>query len=155
MLTGTNASPEPALVDGLPGAFGMVKPEKAPDSSDVNEHLILPAFVLARADCLVSGVVVDPGGKPVAGTSVLLTSRNQKQQLAKTDNNGRFVFAGVCQGPAYLYTPSAPLQQTPVEVSDAGATNSTVKLTEPTTPRRTPGVTGAASGTVSRVKALF
>jgi len=60
--------------------------------------MTLPDIVLQRADRLVSGVVVDVNGQPVAGATVW----EDDKQLAETDASGKFEIKDLARGPVRL-----------------------------------------------------
>jgi formylglycine-generating enzyme required for sulfatase activity/protocatechuate 3,4-dioxygenase beta subunit len=58
----------------------------------------LGPIVLARGEFSVSGVVVDPNGKPVANAWVFCTGKNQVGINSHTDAKGRFNADGIFEG---------------------------------------------------------
>jgi hypothetical protein len=58
---------------------------------------------LKPANLQIAGQVVDADDKPVAGVRVNLQGEDQPTSFTRTDREGRFRFAQVCEGPAYLH----------------------------------------------------
>jgi hypothetical protein len=97
-----------------------------------------PTIVLHAADRNLTGKVLGPDGKPVAGASVYMNGPGQTAHNATTDEDGRFAFDGVCEGIVNLsagkqIVPGArafefiPLQGN--VQSKGGETNVEIKLT--------------------------
>jgi len=60
-------------------------------------------FQLTRADLSITGIVVDPNDKPVAGASVYGYGEGQPDpHVMQTDAEGKFAIKGVCPGPIRL-----------------------------------------------------
>ncbi len=55
-------------------------------------------LVLQPADQSLSGVVVDPNGKPAAGIPIFMHGNNQPIRNTTTDENGRFIIKRICKG---------------------------------------------------------
>ena len=58
---------------------------------------------LALANLKIAGQVLDADDQPVAGCNVHLNGDGQPNAQARTDHDGRFVFAHVCEGSAQLF----------------------------------------------------
>jgi len=63
----------------------------------------LDAVELAPANLKIAGQVLDADDKPVAGCNVQLNGDGQPSAHARTDHDGRFVFAHVCEGSARIF----------------------------------------------------
>jgi hypothetical protein len=60
-------------------------------------------FKLTRADLSITGIVVDPNDKPVAGANIYGYGDGQPDSLViQTDAEGKFTIKGVCPGPIRL-----------------------------------------------------
>ena len=59
-------------------------------------------IILKRPILSVSGIVVHPGGKPVADIPVHLWGQGQPKLESKTDAAGKFLFEKVCCGPVEI-----------------------------------------------------
>jgi protocatechuate 3,4-dioxygenase beta subunit len=67
----------------------------------MNGRIELPPMALKVADLDIRGNVVDEEGRPVPKANVLCHGRGQPQLLkVKADDQGRFVFHGICAGMA-------------------------------------------------------
>ncbi|MCL5098106.1 MAG: carboxypeptidase-like regulatory domain-containing protein [Candidatus Omnitrophica bacterium] len=82
--------------------YGSESRNMASDDTETN-RIDLPAFVLKVADRQLAGQVLDADEKPVAGAGVSIQGEGQPYNSARTDSNGRFRFAAVCEGPVRLY----------------------------------------------------
>jgi hypothetical protein len=95
------------------------------DNSSLKKRIDLPPFVLALADKVLAGQVVDAQDKPVAGSNVSLSGRDQPSGSATTDTKGRFSFK-VCEGSIRLYANGSSGSAN--ITADAGDTNVVLQL---------------------------
>ncbi|MGA2542541.1 MAG: carboxypeptidase regulatory-like domain-containing protein [Verrucomicrobiota bacterium] len=63
----------------------------------------LDPFELKPANLKLAGQVLDLDDKPVAGVTVMLNGEGQPNGNARTDREGRFRFARVCEGPVQIF----------------------------------------------------
>ena len=63
----------------------------------------LDIMELKPANLTLAGQVLDANDKPVAGCNVTLQGEGQPSGNTRTDREGRFVFAHVCEGSARLF----------------------------------------------------
>jgi protocatechuate 3,4-dioxygenase beta subunit len=59
----------------------------------------LKPIVLARANCSLSGTVVDVKNRPLAGVRVECDEDGQPNRTAKTNDQGKFTIDNICAGP--------------------------------------------------------
>ena len=74
----------------------------APAEETQTTHFEFPAAVLKVADRQLAGQVLDPDDKPFPKANVDLTGDGQVSSRAITDDQGRFVFEGLCEGTVRL-----------------------------------------------------
>ncbi len=72
--------------------------------ASLTNQIELPPFVFKLPDRKLAGQVVDEDEKPAAGLQVNLQGEGQFFASARTDENGRFAFDAVCEGPVRLVT---------------------------------------------------
>lgn len=106
-------------------------------------------FRLPGADLSITGVVVDPNGKPVAQARVRGYARNQPEiPDVRTDSQGRFVIQGVCEGPVeFRFNAVGQSDLHGFAVIEAGATDVRIVISEqpsdrPYVSRRPASLTG-------------
>jgi protocatechuate 3,4-dioxygenase beta subunit len=68
--------------------------------------LTFPVVVLPKANQKLSGQVLGPNGKPLAGANVNMQGEGQPPGQTTTDAQGRFSFEAVCEGPVRLFANS-------------------------------------------------
>jgi protocatechuate 3,4-dioxygenase beta subunit len=109
---------------GYGSAYGNAKPQDTKTS-----HFEFPAIVLKKADRILAGQVLGADGRPVSGVSVRFNGQGQRMNFTdniKSDDNGRFVFKDVCEGPV---TVSAESEHTSANASaQGGDTNVMLRL---------------------------
>jgi len=81
--------------------LGLASQELEAESTLTN-RIELPRFVFKLPDRKLAGRVVDEDEKPVPGLQVTLQGEDQFYATARTDENGRFVFDPVRDGPIRL-----------------------------------------------------
>jgi len=81
--------------------YGASSQQAEGDETETN-RIELPPFVLRVADRPLAGRVVDEDEKSVAGAYVHSYGDGQPNESVRTDQQGRFVFAGVCEGTVRL-----------------------------------------------------
>ncbi len=102
-----------------------------------------PPVVLKRANCVLAGLVLGDDGKPVAGATVNLSGRDQREWVrTKTDGAGHFCFNGICQGEVSLsgsiFHPDNSFMSSgagPDDTVEAGTTNAVLILRHQGTPQ--------------------
>lgn len=83
---------------------------------------------LKRANLKLAGQVLDADDKPVAGASIHLNGEGQPNANARTDREGRFSFAQVCEGPVQLFANARNAHGN--TSAEGGATNVVLRLGE-------------------------
>ena len=86
------------------GYGSATKAMRAP--SQQTNLLTFPVVVLPKANQKLSGQVLGPNGKPLAGANVNIQGEGQPYGQTITDAQGRFSFEAVCEGPVRLYANS-------------------------------------------------
>ena len=79
-------------------AVGLCIPQLALAAAPSNNQASVIADVQLREGGVLFGRVVTPENVAVAGTDVSLSSDNRELAVGKTDQNGRFTFAGLHNG---------------------------------------------------------
>jgi len=79
--------------------YGIKQFERISVTGEPGKEVEMKTLVLQLADQLLSGVVVDPDGKPAAGVPIIMRGNDQPIRHTTTDNNGRFNINRVCKGP--------------------------------------------------------
>jgi protocatechuate 3,4-dioxygenase beta subunit len=69
-----------------------------PDANNPDRVVLLDPVVLQPADRSVSGIVMDTAGRPVPGVEINVDGRGQPRCRAVTDEQGRFLVEGLCEG---------------------------------------------------------
>ena len=70
-------------------------------------RVVLEPFALKPANLPLGGQVLDANQKPATNAWVNLSGDGQPSEVARTDNQGRFRFKGVCAGPVRLFANAA------------------------------------------------
>jgi protocatechuate 3,4-dioxygenase beta subunit len=123
MLQGREYSIYGTIAKGYGTGFGRVKAE----DTKTNRYEF-PTFVLKRADRILAGQVLGVDGTPVAEFPVRFYGQGQRERspTIKSDNNGRFMFDGVCEG---TVTVTADYENTSGNTpAQGGDTNVVVRL---------------------------
>jgi hypothetical protein len=88
---------------GRAGGYGVAHGTLEAAEAHTNRYAF-PAFVLKKADRKLAGYVLDGNTKLLAGAIVTFSGEGQLSlPFATTDQQGYFVFDGVCEGPIKVF----------------------------------------------------
>jgi hypothetical protein len=86
------------LVSVNSSGYGGKEIERVSITGEPPTEVEMNTLVLQPADQSLSGVVVDPNGKPAAGVPIFLHGAGQPIRNTAADNNGRFIIKRICKG---------------------------------------------------------
>ena len=143
----TPLSPRPTMVSTLGQFFSPVLPQgreywiygikakgygsafarvEAKDTRTVTYNF--PPFVLKPANYKLAGRVLDNNGKPLIGTRVSFSGPGQPQDsFTNTDNEGKFFFDAVCDGPIKIFANYQDPQDSSIYMNLNGGSGKEVK----------------------------
>ena len=111
---------------------------EAPDSGV--RRIEIEPIVMVRADRRVAGVVWDDDIHPAAGASVGFEGKGQPVTNTHTDDQGRFLIAGVCPGPIQVWANDGK-ERHGVVSTQGGDTNIVIRLSAGPSPPESAGRT--------------